>query len=61
MTKPDETWTRKSVSLPDSLWAAISDYGRAEQIRTGNEAARRLLRSQLLALGFLKGEDRDHA
>ncbi len=45
MTKPapPEPSTRKSVTLPDSMWQEIADYRFAERIGSEAEAVRRLI------------------
>jgi len=50
MEKPvDDPVVRKSVSLPESLWAEISDFRFGERIGTESEALRRLIQSGLRA------------
>ena len=53
MSKP-ETTTRKSITLPDSLWREIADYRFAERIGSEAEAVRRLL---VAALRIAQGKD----
>jgi Arc/MetJ-type ribon-helix-helix transcriptional regulator len=45
MSKPEppEPVTRKSVTLPDSMWREIADYRFSERIGSEAEAVRRLL------------------
>ncbi len=42
-----EPSTRKSVTLPDSMWEEIAEYRFAERIATEAEAVRRLLQEAL--------------
>jgi hypothetical protein len=45
--KPPEPMTRKLISAPDRLWAAIADYRFSQRIGTEAEAIRQLLQSAL--------------
>lgn len=47
MEKDDDPVTRKSVSLPASMWDEIKKYGLQERIATDAEAIRRLLQYAL--------------
>jgi metal-responsive CopG/Arc/MetJ family transcriptional regulator len=48
MTKPPlESSTRKSVTLPDSLWQELADFRFANRISSEAEAIRRIIRDGL--------------
>lgn len=47
--RPPEPLTRKSVTLPESMWAEVSEYRRVEQIGSEMETLRRLIQAGLRA------------
>lgn len=49
MDKAPEPVTRKSVTLPDSLWAEVSEFRFSERIGSEAEAVRRLIQAGLRA------------
>lgn len=49
MSKENEPVTRKTVSLPDSMWAEITTFRHGQRIGTEAEALRRLIQGGLRA------------
>jgi hypothetical protein len=47
--KPPEPMIRKSVTLPESLWASVAEFRLSEQIGSEMETLRRLIQSGLRA------------
>jgi hypothetical protein len=47
--KSPEPISRKSITLPDRLWAAVQDYRFSRRLGTEAEAVRQLLRAGLAA------------
>lgn len=47
--QPPETMKRKTVTLPESMWAEVTDYRRVEQIGSEMETLRRLIQAGLRA------------
>jgi hypothetical protein len=51
MGTTDDPFTRKSITLQDSLWAEVADYRFAERLASEAEAVRRLILLGLASLG----------
>jgi hypothetical protein len=49
MSTPDDPPIRKTVTLPASMWKAVSDYRFSERIGTEAEALRRIVAAGLRA------------
>ncbi len=49
MERSPEPVTRKSVTLPDSLWAEVAEFRFSERIGSEAEAVRRLIQAGLRA------------
>lgn len=47
MSDPPDSSTRKSITLPDTMWSDISSFRSQERIATEAEAIRRLLQAAL--------------
>ena len=49
--------TRKSVTLPDSMWAEVAEFRFSERIGSEAEALRRLVQAGLRAEAKLRGRN----
>ena len=57
MDKAPETATRKSVTLPNSMWAEVAEFRFSERIGSEAEALRRLVQAGLRAEAKLREQN----